>query len=698
MPSPATYRLQDVSIDVAAMRICRGSEELSLEPKTFRLLLFLIENCDRVVSKQEIFRVVWEDRAVSDNALTRAIAQIRKALDDDPRNPRFIDTIPTVGYRFIGVMETDSGPAVQTGRSERHLSRIAIWAGLAVGLSAVVMVAMVLHFRPTPRQRRMSSAIPLTTYRGSEDAPSFSPDGNQIAFQWNGEKQDNTDIYVKTLGFDSTPLRLTSDPAPDRNPAWAPDGLTIAFIRFVSADRFELKLIPALGGPERKLGDYPLPIDRIGIVPAWSLDSKWLAVPVASPNGTTLYRISVDSGEATPLLKPQDSLGDICPELSPDGNTLVFLRHPTFNWGQVWTVHVDSSLKAMDEPRQLHVGEVKFLTQAHWTPDGKELIVRGPSGAFRVPAQGTDDPEPFPALGSYYGRSLAISRRGNRLAFTQIHGDANIYRVDLKARTPHPEPLISSTVRDVYPKYSPDGRKITFHTNRSETDSQQVWVADATGEHVRQLTFMQAGVAGTAHWSPDGQTIIFDSNATGVYQIYAMDPEGAHVRQLTSGNFGSFGANWARDGKWIYYASSATGRNELWKMPAEGGKPVQLTRNGSMGGIESPDGKTIYFCKESGSGSIWQMPSEGGQEVQIVDSLWRSNFAVSQNGIYYMTAPRADGTSQLMFYSLDEKKSRLLVNIGVPEYGLDVSPDGRYLVYAQLDEPASDLMLIENFR
>ena len=96
--------------------------------------------------------------------------------------------------------------------------------------------------------------MPLTSYPGQELQPSFSPDGNHVAFSWNGEKQDNFDIYVKQIGRDK-PIRLTTDAGRDFSPAWSPDGRTIAFGRLLSPKSSGIFLIPALGGPERKLAE-----------------------------------------------------------------------------------------------------------------------------------------------------------------------------------------------------------------------------------------------------------------------------------------------------------------------------------------------------------------------------------------------------------------------------------------------------------
>ena len=124
------------------------------------------------------------------------------------------------------------------------------------------------------------AAVPLTSYPGIEDFPTFSPDGNQVAFMWNGANQDNFDIYVKLVGPGLPPLRLTNDPAADYSPAWSPDGQSIAFLRELSGGRSAVLLVPPIGGPERKLAEvFHLPVGIYCAVPsAWSPDGNSLAV------------------------------------------------------------------------------------------------------------------------------------------------------------------------------------------------------------------------------------------------------------------------------------------------------------------------------------------------------------------------------------------------------------------------------------
>src|SRR5690242_14950433 len=106
------YLFGEVRLDTLNFKLTVNGEPRSLEPKSFRTLQFLVLNRHRAVSKDEILAVVWDGTAVSDNSLTRVIAQIRKVLDDDPREPRFIETVQTVGYRFVAEVAAPSPSAI----------------------------------------------------------------------------------------------------------------------------------------------------------------------------------------------------------------------------------------------------------------------------------------------------------------------------------------------------------------------------------------------------------------------------------------------------------------------------------------------------------------------------------------------------------------------------------------------------------
>jgi Tol biopolymer transport system component/DNA-binding winged helix-turn-helix (wHTH) protein len=706
------YRFGDFELHEDGFCLTRNGQRISLEPKALSVLLVLVSRAGRLVDKRSILELVWNGTFVEDNTLTRTIGVLRRELGDSTKESRFIETIPTRGYRFIAPVETlpeqaaptlplitpdpnvlpPSRPAPPTRPNRRAL---VLATAAAVIVLTCGLVAWHLRSKPTPEEPPAANPVPLTTYRGSEDAPSFSPDGSQVAFEWNSEKQDKFDIYVKVVGSDSTPLRLTNDSNPSRWPSWSPDGRTIAFERVVSPGTVDLMLIPALGGPERKLAELHTWTDIQGSGPTWSANSKWLVLPAIVGSRPHLIRISVETGESSPITDPPASLADGYPTISPDGKTLLFNRHGSFNGGTLYSVKMDADAKPVGTPAQLTEGQ-RFW-DARWTSDSSEIIVHATGdrfhGAIRMPSDGSS----FLRIPWLNSEGLVdIARRGNRIAFSAVHGDTNIWRIDLTAKPLHPEPFIASTVRDVFPQYSPDGRKLAFHSSRSGTGL-QIWVSDSEGNQARQLTFMHPGLTGSPHWSPDGQTLAFDSSSTGHFQIYTMSPDGGKIIQRTHGNFDSFGATWSRDGRWLYFTTNQSGRNELWKIPVDGGTPIEVTHNEGAMAIESHDGATLYFSKEAGNGSIWKMPIAGGPEQQLTDTLFRTNFAVTKTGIYFMATSGIDGTAEIRFYSFATGATTTIVPIGLPEYGLAVSPDERYLIYDQLDDPGSDLMLVENF-
>ena len=145
------------------------------------------------------------------------------------------------------------------------------------------------------------------------------------------------------------------------------------------------------------------------------------------------------------------------------------------------------------------------------------------------------------------------------------------------------------------------------------------------------------GVAGAAAWSPDGRYVAFEFHPNAYTQIYVAEVAGAPPRIVTTfPDFDNGGPNWSRDGQWIYFNSDRGGRFQLWKVRPEGGPPIQVTKNGGIFGIESSDGKFLYFAKFQEPG-IWRMPLSGGEETRILDAPERwFNWSPADNGIYFL--------------------------------------------------------------
>ena len=234
--------------------------------------------------------------------------------------------------------------------------------------------------RRAPQDQPPLRATALTTLPGVEHSPSLSPDGNYVVFSWNGPKQDNQDIYVQMIGSGS-PLPLTNDPLSDYNPVWSPDGKWIAFFRSqppapTGVRSRELRLIPPLGGAERKLADIRSQDFLAAVYLAWSADSTSLVVTDSTGDGQpdALFVVSLETGEKRQLTKPQAPvLADTSPAVSPDGQSLVFLRRTSWGAGELQFVSLGPGLTATGEPRRLTPVELRADYPA-WLPDGREIL------------------------------------------------------------------------------------------------------------------------------------------------------------------------------------------------------------------------------------------------------------------------------------------------------------------------------------
>jgi Tol biopolymer transport system component len=285
------------------------------------------------------------------------------------------------------------------------------------------------------------------------------------------------------------------------------------------------------------------------------------------------------------------------------------------------------------------------------------------------------------------------------LAYTRANVDTNIWRMEISGRRAvgPPSKLIASTRIDSEPQYSPDGSRIAFSSDRSGRD--EIFVCDGDGGNPQQLTSLVTGNAGVPHWSPDGHRIVFDSNATGQVEIYTINAGGGKPERISEGN----GPSWSGDGGWIYFASERTGQSQVWKLPVNGGPPVQLTKKGGSRPVESPDHQTVYYLNE-GETSVWRIPVGGGEETFVLKPVLWHAFAVVDNGIYYIApSPNSRQSALLQFYSLANGKTSTLATVRTQAFhagdsGLAVSPGEKWILYTQLDQVNSDLMVIENFQ
>ena len=684
-------------------------QKVKLQEQPLQVLAALLERPGELVTREELHSKLWPADTFVDfeHGLNAAVKRLRDALGESAERPIFVETVARRGYRFIASVDGYSAPSeigiVAAPAGSKSSARPRSWRWLTArrytvlgGVTACVLALSSLYYGHSLRSKPPQLAItPAVTNVGVKYTPSLSPDGQHLAFAWNGGAGPHFNLYVKLVGTEES-LRLTKWASIDFNPVWSPDGRYIAFCRILKGAT-GIYVIPASGGAERRVRSTLwedqefYEIFWVAGHLSWSPDGKLLAYSdhASRGEGASIFLLSLDSLEVRRLTSPTRSSSDFNPEFSPDSQTLAFVRV-----SQVSSVY---AIPVSGGEEQRLISDNRSKRGLAWTPDGRNLVFANVDGLWKISLRG-GEPERL-----QFGQDgVEPSIRGNRLVYVQRTSNLNIWRRNLNSLVSAgpPDKLISSTRMQSGPQFSPDGSKIAFESSRSGT--YEVWVCGRDGSSLMQLTHFSPSQAGTPRWSPDGQQIVFDARPAGSVDIYVIDSQGGPLRKLTKEPSNENVPSWSRDGRWIYYASDRTGSWNVWKMPSTGGSPVQVTHHGGFAAFESPDGKFLYYAKGLTVAGLWRIPTNGGEEVEIIGSLgagYWGYWAAVDNGIYHLDTTREPKMAFFNITTHSDTQVFDLENRPVREVaGLAVSPDKRTILYTQLDASSSDIILVENFQ
>jgi Tol biopolymer transport system component len=291
-----------------------------------------------------------------------------------------------------------------------------------------------------------------------------------------------------------------------------------------------------------------------------------------------------------------------------------------------------------------------------------------------------------------------VSTRGDKLAFRASYSRSSIWRRDLRQPESPAVELIPSSRAQWDAQYSPDGTRVAFASKRSGV--QGVWISSDDGTNLLQISNPNH-VSGSPQWSPQGTKIAFDSFSGEHWEIFVADVAERKPRKLVTNISDVARPHWSRDGKWIYFRSNDPGRLGVYRCSASGGDAIAISKD--INGInprESSDGKTLYFASSHDKSALKQvaLPAQPGAESKV-DGMPRIREAelwtLSRAGIYFVPddAPRS-----VRYFDFASKQVRPIFEVDKDfDSGLSVSPDDRWIIYSQVGDVNSDIMLVDHF-
>jgi Tol biopolymer transport system component len=571
--------------------------------------------------------------------------------------------------------------------------RPAVLLALALcSVGGVVTVLGRLATGPVVEQKK----VPLSSEAGTKAYPAFSPDGQRVAYSARGiSKVDPFHVYVRMAGAD-TPRQLTTGEGNDVSPSWSPDGNSIAFLR-IAGSSAQYFVVPAGGGAERKIAEFPAGGDQSQPLPSvsWMSTGDALVVVATGEGQAPALAVVTLDGKVTRITKPVEGTeSDSTPAVSPDGKSIAFVRHGGNDGADIF----------LCDPAGAGVRRLTFDNQPirgiSWTADGHDLVYSanraGGQKLWRLAAIG-GSPRELQIAGRQ-AQYPAIAGAGNRLVYSDSPSVSAVWRATLgnpDATTADEKPVLRSAGRESSPSYSADGKRIVNVSDSTGND--EIWVSDAEGGNRVQITSHFAERILRPRWSPDSKSLIFAAQTERGQGVYSVAAEaGAKPNLLV---MGAGGPNWSNDGKRIYFQQ----RGQIWKASANGGNLEAIARERGVGEpVESADGKYVFYRSRR---SIYRVPVAGGEEEEFIipdhDLMWAAPQA-TKKGVYYVEWERSSRGMAVVFYDFAAKKSapvfRLRGNYFNSNLTYSISPDGKYILYPKTDQSETNLIMVENFR
>jgi len=622
-------RFGTFEVDPLAGELRKSDRKIRIQEQPFRILVLLLERPGEIVSRDYIIQRLWPDGTFVDyeHSVNTAIRKLREALGDDPDSPRFVETVPRRGYRFIGPVNDVAAPTLRTDgiSSDRALvfGVVKRHKGVLVGSAAVVigLIAMLAYwFLPQLPPPTVSGYVPLT--RDGQPKTLMGTDGARVYFFENLFNYPMAQVSV--AGGDVATLSAPSPRMILRSVS--PDGSNLLVEDEVLFGEGQLWALPVLGGPARRLANTR------GHGGAWSPDGEKLVYA----NGSDLYIANADGTQSSKLVSSPGLIAGDQPAWSPEGSAIRFsATDPRTQLTRLWQV---SARGADLHPLHPAWHDATDECCGQWTSDGKYFVFSS-------------------------GRQVWAVREAK----------AFFHRT-----SPDPVQLTAGAVDYDSPIPSKDGKKLYVTAGQPRGELERF---DARSKAF--LPYLGGISAQDLAYSKDGQWVAYVTFPDGV--LWRSKVDGGHKLQLSSTPLYAFNPSWSPDGKEIAFWSSQPGSgSSISSVSADGGTPVELASSApgdQTDPVWSPDGKAIAF------GVGWGHPSQAavlilnrntGQISKISGSEGMYSPRWSPDGRSLVAMPTSQ--DRLMIFDFPTQKWSVLASVSRAGYPC-WSRDSQYVYF-----------------
>jgi Tol biopolymer transport system component/DNA-binding winged helix-turn-helix (wHTH) protein len=724
-------RLGEWLIDLPSNRLMRGDRELRPTPKAMAVLRQLMLANGAPLTRNELLDRVWRDAYPTDDVLTHAVTELRRALDDEPRTPRYIETIPKVGYRLLPAVEWLDQPGalaapviIEPAGLETLAANGAIvepvapqtaprqpWPLLAV-LAALVLLALLLpwlrgasHRDSAPRAQTSLTPLPallvkpVTSDPDSERFPAVSPDGSTVAYAAR-RGEEGPRIFLRGLNA-AAPIALTHGKAMEEMyPVWSPDGTQIALVRQLG-DSCRIVVVAALGGHEREATSCaPNLVDYFDWMPdgkSLVLTRYWHKDEAAEGSGKLAF-VDLDTGAERALEYQHDAaLPDIQPRVSPDGKRIAF-RRGAVPYSDIWVVDANG-------------GAVRRLTQLRsqlrgydWLADGRHIVFSSDHDGRQQLYLLDVETRAISALGVHGAMFPAAARQRGVVVYQQDNSDLNLLALALDGGedSSAAQTLAQSTRAENWPAFAPTDDRLMFVSDRS--GEPQLWLQPADGSAPFALTQHHALDIALPNWSPDGKRAAYIARGSGRSELYVVEIDAAQSRRVSDADENVRFATFSSDGTQLLYVSDRSGTWQLWRRTLAGGPGEQIGHASAFNASDIGDGR-IYLTHARDDG-LYALDPASGSEERISGSVryWNMHgWRAVRGGVYYLGEAPADAAykegegATLYFLPFAGGPPAPVMHLpaAAREPYFSLSSDGRRLVAPVLARDDTDVMQVD---